>query len=128
MGRSTSDHTHQDRPHPDRVPVRRLRLAPVIASHTGHPWGAGNHDRCKPPAGRAAACRTHSDRCAGCAQWRYALIGCGRFGRFCLERLGGWERVRAVAATDLVPSLAEEAARLGRLQGAAMNEARFFRQ
>lgn len=43
--------------------------------------------------------------------WRYGLIGCGRFGVFCLERLAGWERVRPVAVTDAVAASAEAAAR-----------------
>lgn len=43
-------------------------------------------------------------------QWRYGLIGAGRFGRFCLESLRGWERVRPVAVTDAIPALAEATA------------------
>jgi predicted dehydrogenase len=44
-------------------------------------------------------------------RWRYGLIGCGRFGWFCLERLRGWPRARPVAAADAVASAAAAAAR-----------------
>jgi len=47
----------------------------------------------------------------GKTQRNYGLIGCGRFGRFCLEQLRGWPRMRAVAATDAAPALAEGVAR-----------------
>jgi predicted dehydrogenase len=43
-------------------------------------------------------------------QWTYGLIGCGRFGSFCLESLRGWERLRPSAAADVICSLAEEVA------------------
>lgn len=41
---------------------------------------------------------------------KYGLIGCGRFGIFCLEQLQDWERIQPVAATDIITSLAEAVA------------------
>jgi predicted dehydrogenase len=38
--------------------------------------------------------------------WRYGLIGCGRFGRFCLQVLQRMDRVRPVAVADTAASLA----------------------
>ena len=43
--------------------------------------------------------------------WRLGLLGCGRFGRFCLERFRGWARLRAVAVADIIPLLARDVAR-----------------
>lgn len=50
------------------------------------------------------------------------LIGCGRFGAFCLECLRGWERIQPVAVADLAPSLAESAARTFGLAACAAPE------
>jgi len=50
-------------------------------------------------------------RSGNARSWRLGLIGCGRFGGFCLERLRGWERIRAVAATDVIASSAGKVAR-----------------
>lgn len=64
----------------------------------------------------AGLCRTHQPMASQnpdsneSHQWRYGLIGCGRFGFFCLESLRGWERLRPVAAADLVQSLAQAVA------------------
>ncbi len=41
------------------------------------------------------------------APWRLGLIGAGRFGRFCLEQIEGWERVKATVVTDVVPAWSE---------------------
>lgn len=51
-----------------------------------------------------------SDQGARGRQLQYGLIGCGRFGLFCLEQLQGWERLRPVAAQDIVPALAQAVA------------------
>jgi len=42
--------------------------------------------------------------------WRYGLIGCGRFGHFCLDLLRRMDRVQAVGVADVVPSAAESLA------------------
>ena len=39
--------------------------------------------------------------------WRYGLIGCGRFGHFCLDLLRRMDRVQAVAVADVARSAAE---------------------
>jgi predicted dehydrogenase len=44
-------------------------------------------------------------------QWRLGLIGCGRVGRFCLERFQGWPRLRATAVADAVPAAVRGVAR-----------------
>jgi predicted dehydrogenase len=51
-----------------------------------------------------------ADTAKAVRQWRYGLIGCGRFGQFCLEQLRGWEKLQPLAVTDELAALAEKVA------------------